>query len=173
MADVSKKTVLKQKIKRELIEYGINFAYLAVFFASFTWYRRFILAEYHITYLHYGVAVFEALILAKLILLGNVLGLGRGLEHKPLVYPTVYRAVVFAIFVGLFAILEHAIGGLLHGKGLAGGLAELWSAGKDELLARCMVTFFAFIPYFAFRELERVFGEGKILRMFFRRSAAS
>ena len=38
--------------------------------------------------------------------------------------------------------------------------------GKYELLARCLVTFVAFFPFFAFKELERVLGEGKIRTCF-------
>src|SRR5262249_22548392 len=135
----------------ELVRYGTNFLYLAIFFGAFAWYRRFILAEYDISYLNYGTAIIEALILAKVIMLGDILGLSRGLENRPLIYPTLYKAVVFSCFVGLFAIVEHVIGGILHGKGAIGGLAELWGEGKYELIARCLVTFLAFIPFFAFR----------------------
>jgi len=46
------------------------------------------LAEYQIAYLHYGVSVVEALVLAKVILIGEALRLGRGLEDKPLIVPT-------------------------------------------------------------------------------------
>jgi hypothetical protein len=81
--------------------------------------------------------------------------------------PTIYMALVFSLFVGVFGILEHTIGGLLRGRGLAGGFDELMSVGKHELLARCLVTFFAFIPFFAFKELERVLGAGQIHTLFF------
>jgi hypothetical protein len=167
------KAVWKQRFVREFVRYWINFAYLVVFFGVFAWYRRFILAEYRISYLNYGAAIIEALILAKVILLGDFLGLSRGFEKKPLVYPTLYKAVMFSGFVGLFAILEHMIGGLLHGKGVAGGLAELLREGKYELLARCLVTFFAFVPFFAFRELGTVLGEGKIRALFLGNRAAA
>jgi hypothetical protein len=146
--------------------------YLAVFFGLFTWYRRLVLAEYQISYLHYGVAFIQALVLAKVIMVGRALHLGQRLKDHPLILPTVYKAVVFSIFVGLFGVLEHTIIGLLHGKGIAGGFEELMSAGKDELLARCMIMFVAFIPFFAFEELERVLGEGKLGRLFFRRRSA-
>lgn len=54
-------------------------------------------------------------------------------------------------------------------KGLAGGLAELRAEGWYELLARCLITFVVFIPFFAFKELGRTFGqEGKVGRLFFR-----
>src|SRR5690348_14686102 len=129
---------LKKRIVHELIAYGTNFLYLAIFLGAFAWYRRFILAEYDISYLNYGTAIIESLILAKVIMVGDFLGLGRGFEKRPLIYPTLYKAIVFSCFVGLFAILEHVIGGLLHGKGVAGGLAELWGEGKYELIARCL-----------------------------------
>ena len=109
------------------------------------------------------------MVLAKVILIGNALGLSRGLENKPLILPTLYKSVVFSLFVGVFAVLEHLVGGLLHGKGLAGGFQELRSTGQDELLARCLVTFFAFIPFFAFQELGQVLGEGKLGGLFFGR----
>jgi len=159
----------KQRIARELLRYWITFFYLAFFFGAFAWYRRFILAEFHISYFHYGAALVEALILAKVVLVGDALGLSRGHEDKPLIFPVLYKAVVFSLFVGLFAVLEHTIGAWFHGKGLAGGFHEIMSEGKDELLARCLLTFFAFIPFFAFRELGRVMGEGKLRALFFRR----
>jgi len=158
----------KQKLAHEMLEYWINFSYLAFFFAAFIWYRRLILAEYRITYLHYGMAIFEALILAKVILIGDALRLGRRFEDKPLIFPALYKAFVFSLFVGLFAILEHVIGGSIHGKVVAGGFREIISEGKDELLARCLLTFFAFIPFFAFKELGRVMGNGKLGALFFR-----
>lgn len=160
----------KERVTREFVKYWINVVYLAVFFGAFTWYRRFVLAEYQITYLHYGTAVIEALILAKVILIGDALGLGRGDENKPLIYPTLRKAIVFSCFVGLFAIVEHMVVGLIRGKGFAGGLATLWSEGKDEILSRCVITFFAFIPFFAFRELGMLLGEGKLRALFFRRN---
>jgi hypothetical protein len=161
----------KERMAREFINYCVNAIYLAVFFAAFAWYRRFILAEYQISYLNYGSAIIESLILAKVILLGDFLGLGKGFEGKPLIYGTIYKSIVFACFVGLFAMFEHIIGGLARGEGAGAGLARLWSEGRYELLARCLVTFFAFIPFFAFRELELVLGEGRLRRLFFRKRA--
>ena len=166
--ETNEKASWKQRLAHEMLEYWINFVYLAIFFAAFIWYRRLILAEYRITYLHYGMAIIEALILAKVILIGDALRLGRRFEEEPLIFPAFYKAFVFSLFVGLFAILEHVIGGLIHGKGVAGGFREIMSEGKDELLARCLLTFFAFIPFFAFKELGRVMGNGKLGALFFR-----
>lgn len=151
------------------MDYAINFMYLAVFFGLFTWYRRLILDEYRIAYLNYSFSVIQALVLAKVIMIGDILRLGRRLQERPLIFTTLYNTVVFTIWVLLFIVLEHTVGGLLRGKGLTGGLEEIMSRGGYELLARCMVVFFAFIPFFAFRELGLVLGEGKLRELFFRR----
>lgn len=163
-----KKVGWKQKILDEVIEYGINFIYLLLFFGIFTLYRRITLAEYQITYLHYGIALVEALVLAKIIMLGDVLGLGRRLTDQPLIWITLYKTVVFALWTAVFSLFEHVLNGLVHGKGLAGGIDELLRNG-DEVLGRALMVFCAFVPFFAFKELGRVLGEKKIFDLYFRR----
>ena len=168
-----KKSGLKQKAVHEITEYFINFIYLACFFGLFTWYRRLILAEYHIAYLNYGVSFIQAFVLAKVIMLGDILRLRRRLQGRPLIFPTLYNTVVFTVWILLFIVLEHTVGGLLRRKGVAGGFEEIISLGGYELLARCMIVFFVFVPFFAFKELGRVLGEGKLRELFFRRRAAT
>ena len=160
----------KQKLVHEMVEYSLNFVYLAFFLVAFTWYRRLILAEYAISYTNYWVPLIEAAILAKIIMIGDIMRLGRGLERTPLVVPTLYRTVVFSVLVGVFSVLEHTGGALLHGKGLTEGLAEIASKGRFELLAQCVVIFGAFVPFFAFKELEGVVGQGKLRNLFWRRA---
>ncbi len=165
-----KKGKLKQKIFHEMAEYWINVVYLTLVFASFTQYRRLVLAAHDILYTNYWVAVIEALVLAKVVMIGDVLHLGRRLEQKPLIFPTLLKTVVFSVFVGIFTIIEHMIKGLWKGMGLTGGLTDFLGKGEHELLAGCLIVFVAFIPFFAFRELGRALGEeGKIWRLFFRK----
>ena len=161
----------KQKVVSEMAEYCLNFVYLAFFLVAFSWYRRLILAEYSILYLNYWVPLVEAAVLAKVIMVGDLMRLGRGLERTPLLLPTFYRAVVFSALVGVFSVLEHTGRGLLHGEGLTGGLAELASKGWYELLAQCVVIFGAFVPFFAFKELEGVVGKDRLRDLFWRRVA--
>jgi hypothetical protein len=166
-----KKKSLKEKIFHEMAEYWINVGYLALVFAAFTQYRRFVLAAHDITYTNYWVAVIEALILAKVVMIGDALRLGRRLDQRPLIYSTLFRTVVFSLFVGAFTLIEHVIKSLWMGKGFTADLVGFLGKGRHELLAGCLVTFVAFIPFFAFRELGRVLGEGKIRALFFRRRA--
>jgi len=164
-----KKGNWKQKIFHELVEYWINVAYLALVFAAFTQYRRLVLAAYDITYTNYWVALIEALILAKVIMIGEVVRLGRGFEDKPLIYPTLYKTAVFTLFVGIFTVLENVMKALWKGTGLMGNLIEFLGKGPSEFIANAMIVFVAFIPFFGVKELGRGLGQDKIRALFFRR----
>jgi hypothetical protein len=71
----------------------------------------------------------------------------------------------------VFEVLEHFIGGFIHGKDLAGVFQEIISTGWDELLARALMILFAFVPFFAFTEIGRVLGEGKLNALFLKTRA--
>jgi len=160
---------IKQRVLHEVAEYWINFVYVAFFLVAFTWYRRLVLAEYHIVYMHYWFPVIEAAVLAKVIIIGDLLQLGRRLDQQPLIIPTLYRTVVFTVWIAVFDILEATLRGLIHRQGLMGGLEELANRDWHEWVAACVVAFVAFIPFFAFKQLELVLGEDRLRPLFWRR----
>jgi len=162
---------IKQKVAHEVVEYWVNFVYVAFFLVAFTWYRRLVLAEYHIVYMHYWFPVIEAAVLAKVIIIGDLLRLGRRMDQQPLIIPTLYRTVVFSLWIAGFNLLEATLRGLLHRQGLRGGLEELANKDWHEWLAGCVVSFVAFIPFFAFKQLELVLGKDRLRPLFWRRRA--
>src|SRR5262245_37191149 len=109
-------TSLRERAIEELKAFWFIALYLAVFLGAFTFYRRMVLAELGVAYLHYGIAVLEALIIAKVVLLGRALGLDKGMDRGPLIVSVVLRAVIFAVLVLLFGIVEHIVEGILHKK---------------------------------------------------------
>jgi len=160
---------LTEKLRHHLIEYAFNVVYLMLVFAAFTQYRRFLLAEYSITYTNYWVVLFGALVLGKVIMIGSVFRLGRWLEDKPLIVPTIYKALIFSVFVLILRVVEYAIRGLLHGDGLAAALVEFFAQkGIDEVLANLLVVLVTLIPFFAVKELGRVLGRERVAALFFR-----
>ena len=160
---------LKQKLVHELRELAAIFLFLALFFCAFTTYRRILMREVGLSYYHYGFAVIKALILAKVIMIGQYARLGRIFDDRPLIVPTLYKVVVFSLLTILFEMAEHFLGGLIHGHGVGGFRAEVSSLGMNELLARALIILSAFIPFFAFKEIGRVMGEGKLAELFLRR----
>ena len=103
-------------------------------------------------------------------MVGDALRLGRGLDEKPLIVPTLVKTVVFTLFVSVFTFIEHAVRGLWKGTGFQQGLMDFLDKGFQEVLANGLVVFVAFIPFFALREMSRFLGgEDRLLAMFFKR----
>ena len=79
--------------------------------------------------------------------------------------------ILFSFFALAFEVLEHVIGSFFHGKDLIDAVQEMMSAGWDELLARTLVMLVAFVPFFAFGEIGRVLGEGRLRELFLHKRA--
>jgi len=163
------KTTLKQKAAHEFKEIAIVFLYLAFFFCALATYSTLLLGQFHISYFIYGVALTNALVITKVILIGEAARVGTELEAKPLIYSSIYKAFLFSLLVLAFHFVEETIKRLVHGKGMAGAFREI---RLDELFARSIIVFCAFIPLFAFRELGRVLGQDKFRTLFFRTQGA-
>jgi hypothetical protein len=164
-----KKTQLKEKAAEELRLLLLIFAYLAAFFVAFLTYRRLVSREFGVNSFHYGYALLEALIIAKVILIGKALGLGQKTARRTLASAVLRSSVVYGALVAAFEVLEHVIDGLIHHKTLAESLQTLLDKGVWEVLGRTLVIFVAFIPFFAFWELGHLIGDKKLFDLFFRK----
>jgi hypothetical protein len=162
------KPKLKQRISHEFGEFVRVFLFLAPLFFAFATYRMAILKDFGGKYFAYGAALVNALLLSKIILIGEYLKLGKRQECKPLLYSTFYKSFVFTVLVAVFHVLESTVKGLLHREGMAGAFTELRGLGIGEVLARSLVMFCAFIPFFALRETARVVGERRLEDLFLR-----
>ena len=161
---------VKQKIFGELRTFWGNVLYITVFFSIFTDYRRLILAHYNIIYQNYGISLIKALVLAKIILIAEHLHLGRGLEKKPLIFPTVYKTSLFTVSVAILSIIEAMIRGILRTKGVIDIPNVFIKCFSYEWVAEMLTVFILFIPFFGIKELARVLGRGKIHELFFHKS---
>lgn len=160
---------LKERALEELRVYGVITLYLWLMLACFTAYRRLILAETGVFYVHYGVALVEALVIAKVVMVGRIFGFSRRFEDRQLIVPVIYKSVVFALLVIAFSVLEHLLTGWVHGRGALDGLREIEAVGAYELGARILMLTVAFVPFFAFYELGRVLGMRRLAELFFAR----
>ena len=159
----SKKKSLKQKAAHELEAFiGISL-YLAFFLCAVVTYRMILLGDLHDWYFNYGAALINALVIAKVILIGEYAHLGKRVEAKPLLLSSVSKAILFSLLVLAFHILEEVTKQLVHGKEIAGAFHD---TPLDHLLAGALIIFCTFVPFFAFRELRRVLGEDKFHDLF-------
>jgi hypothetical protein len=162
------KARLKQKIVHEFGEYLQVFFFLAPLFVAFSTYRMLVLGRFEDTLFTYGTAIFNALVMAKIILIGEYIGLGKRHECRPLIYPTIFKSLWFTLLVAVFRVLEGGVRGLLHGEGLAGAVAVVNGRSLNEVLGWSLVMFCAFLPFFALRETARIAGANTLKDLFFR-----
>lgn len=156
----------KEEIWQELTTFLLYFCFFALFFCTFTLYRQLILDQYELGYIHYSYSLFEAFILAKMILLGQKLKLGERFEGRPLLLVTLYKTLIFMVFVLLMTVGEHLLTGAIKGKSMAEIFTHLFEKGLYEIFAELLVVAFVFVLFFAFVETGRVLGGQKLYDLF-------
>ena len=165
----AQKAELKQKAKHEAKELLYIFLYLAFFFCALATYSTLLLKEYKVPYLNYAFALINALVIAKVILIGQMMHLGEKYEHKPLLASAVWKAFIYSLFALAFHFVEELVKRLIHGA----GVAEASRAIRiDALMGHTLVIFCTFITLFAFMEFRRVLGEERFYSLLFRSETA-
>jgi hypothetical protein len=162
------KRSLTQTIAYQLRELANIFFYLAFFFCAIETYRTLLLKQFEVSYFDYGAALINALVIGKVILIGQDLHLGKKHESKPMFVSVIYKAFLFGLLVFVFRVLEEVIKRLIHGEPLAGAFHDVQ---VNDLLGRCVIIFGTFIPLFGFLEFRRVLGEDKFHDLLFQAGA--
>ena len=157
---------LKQKAYHEFKEFLLIALYLWVVFGLLLVYKSLILNEEHIDYVAHGVALINALVLAKFILIARALHLGGRADDAPLIYPTLLKSALFSLVLAACKILEEAAVGLYHGKSFSQSIADLGGGTLQGILTLTAILFVVLIPFFGFGELRRVLGEDKLGQLF-------
>jgi len=167
MTDAEVKGMLKHRAAHEFKELLIVTAYLYVTLGAMILMKAAVLHVHGIGSAVWGVAIVKAVVLAKFMLLGHAMKIGERDTNMPLVWPTLHRAFLFLLLLIVMTIIEEAVVGLFHGQSIAVSLGDLFGSRLQETLAGYLLMLLVLIPYFAFRVLGEVIGEGRLTRMFF------
>src|ERR1035437_2058435 len=89
----------KQKAKHELKELLWIFLYLAFFFCALVTYSMLLLNEYHVKCLNYAFALINALIITKVVMIGEYAHVRKRGETKPLVLSALWKAFIYTLLV--------------------------------------------------------------------------
>ena len=162
----------KPKLAHELKLIGAIAVYVWLALTGLQIYKGMVVPDYAISNFQLGYNAIEALVLAKVIIIGDLLHIGESLRGRPLIVPTLFKALVFGLLVIAFSSLEFLVKGMIHGAGLSAPLQELLVKENGERLAHAAFIFIAFIPLFAIWETAHALGEERMGQMFFSRKAA-
>jgi hypothetical protein len=153
---------LKEKAFLEFKRFLGIFLYLWVVFALLSIHESIIRAQHNLDFSAHSFAVINAFVLAKVLLVGEHLHLGAGFKEKPLVYPVLYKSLVFSVFLTGFQVAERMIVSLIGGKTFANSFYAIGGGRLWAILSVSALSFVMLIPFFSFRELGRVIGEGEL-----------
>lgn len=161
---------VKQKIAHEVQEYLMYTLFLLLLFFAFTSYERVLLGHLDVYYFPYGFCTIKALIMAKVIMLGQAMHLGEKYAARPLIIPVIYKTILFCLFMLIVSVAEEVTKGLLSGHHLKQIYEVFITKHLSIAIAQIIIMFFIFILFFSVTETSRVLGEHKLFNMFFRYS---
>ena len=166
-AAAPEKPSLKSRALDELRQYVIITLYLWVFFALFSFYRRMILEENGISVWQQTLAIINALVFGKVILIAQALHLEAGLRKYPRIYIVLGNALMFTIVLLAFHILEEAIKAWFEGRPLATSIADFGGGTLSGFLTVGAIFFAVLIPFFGLQEISRAVGSRPLWDLFF------
>ncbi len=162
---------LKDKGLEEFHRFTVMFLYLWLVFALFVLNEFVILGRAHNHLALQGFAIVNAAVLAKVMLIGEDLKLGRRFEHRPLFWSVLYKSCLFALVFIVFHFVEQTALGLFAGKPLTASLPSMGDGSWAGVASTWGIIAVSLLPFFALREISRVLGKDVLWSMMFRQSA--
>lgn len=159
------KPSLRARLLEELRSFLIMFSYLWLVFLVFLVHEWTVLASHQIGFRFYGLAVVNALVLSKIMLIAEGLHFADGLKDKPLIYPIAFKSIAFSVLLVVAYIVEEIAVGVFRGKTVAESFPEIGGGGAVGVLATGAIMCVALVPFFSFREIARAIGEAEFRAM--------
>jgi hypothetical protein len=159
------KKSLKERAVGELERYAVITVYLWLLFALFGLHKQ-LVQGHGISVWQQGFAIVNALIFGKVILIGQALEVGKGLERRALVWVVLGKSLLFAILLLAFHIVEEAMRAWFESKPVSEAFGD-FGGTLPGLLASAAIFFVTLIPFFAFQEAARILGNSALWNLFF------
>ena len=164
---------MKDRLLHEATRFGLMFVYLWLVFGLFVLFEQINRGQMGLGYQSQSFAVINALVLAKVMLVAEDLKLDRGTRAQPIAVAALAEAFLFAIvFIG-FHVLERLVVGLLQDQPLRPACQSLVAAAFAGLVTVAAIMSVVLIPYFAFRDIGRALGPGKLRKLLFSQLASA
>lgn len=168
----ARKSDFKARAKGQLKDFALMAFYLWIVFGLLALHKSLVLAEHQISYVAHGLAVVNALVFAKVMLVAEDLHLGHRLHDKPLVYSIAFKSILFAIALICFHILEHVLIGMWHGQPIGASIADVGANRLKSIVSLGIIATVALVPFFILSEISRVMGEDKFWNFIFHRRSS-
>lgn len=166
------KPEFKKRAKDQIKSFVLMFLYLWVVFGVLALHELIILSRHQINYVSHGLAIVNALIFAKVMLVAEDFHLGHRSHNKPLIYSVLIKSILFALALICFHIVEHVLIGMWDGKTMAESIAEVGANRLVVIVSLGIIGTVALAPFFLLSEISRVIGRDNFWALFFQRRSA-
>ena len=132
--------------------------------------KRLILEDYLIQYAGFLIATTSALVVGKSVLVANAMPFLRRFDNAPLLYPVLFKTFVYTVFVFFVRLIEALVHYLAEGGVLGSGRFVQHMVGDfswAHFTAVQLWIFVLFLIYVAASELDQLFGDGELFKIFF------
>jgi hypothetical protein len=162
-----RKQNFKEKAKDQIRNFTLMFLYLWVVFGMLAIHESIILSQHQLSFQSHGLALVNALIFAKVMLVAEDLHLGNRLNDKPLIYSVLFKSFLFGVTLICFHVIEHVGIGMWHGKTISESISEIGANKLGGMVSVGIISTVALVPFFILRDISRVIGADKVWSLFF------
>jgi len=166
MISDEQKRKVKERALNEVKRYAAIAVYLWVLFSMFEIHRYAVLRTIDhrasISGYRIGFAAVSALIMGKVILIGEALHLGEQLGEKRIIYSVLFKSVIFALFAICCNVVEGVIVGFIHGTSIVASIPQMGGGGLEGMALYGIMAAIVLIPFFLFTEVQRLLGKDRL-----------
>jgi hypothetical protein len=175
-ADIGRWARVRSVLRHEFREMLPPTIFFFVGFNLILFSKRLLLADYLIQFSGFMLATMSALVVGKTVLVANMMPFLRRFDHAPLIQPILFKTVVYTVLVFVVRLLEAFVHYVVQDGSIGGGgfLHELLgSFSWDHFIAVQIWIFVLFLVYVTASELDELFGDGELFRIFFTRPSSA
>jgi hypothetical protein len=163
----SKTAAVRDRALADMKELAILTVYFYIPFVALVFFKSAVLEGHGVQWWPWGFAAIKAALIAKFVLVGRTFHVGERRRTRPLIWQTLHQSLLFLLVVVVLDVIEEIVIGLIHGQGIGQSMRSVVGRNPEELVAEFIIVFLLFFPYFAFRSIGELLGEGVLLRLFF------
>ena len=156
----------KEKELGEMMKkYAALTLYLWVLFVLLGLYRKMLMKEWGVDAWQQGYALVNALVFAKVLLLGGIFHLGTSLRKYSFALVVIGRTLMFAALLMAFHVVEEAARALIKGEPVADSILHLGGGSWWGVWAYAALLFAMLLPLGVLGEISFVLGKGVLWKI--------
>jgi hypothetical protein len=147
---------LKARLWRETKSFFVIFLYVWAILALMALHKSFLLQQGPLSGQLF--AVINAAILGKVILILEMLKVGRGLQRHAVIWRILGKSMAYGLLLLGFHVVDEGVRGWFHHKSFADSIAGIDGGKFLEMGTLAVITMVALVPYFFLREIIGAIG---------------